>query len=134
MSDPTFGGTSVKNRKLRQAISLALDSQEVIDLLDQGLGVPAQFMIAPGLFGYDPNYKNPYRQFDPSLTKARQLLAEAGYPGGVDPHTGRPLTVIWDNLNTSPLGKQHTGLITRQLAQLGLNVDSRSHLFPEVRG
>lgn len=131
MDDPTFGGKSEKNRKLRQAISLAMDSNEIIDLLHQGLGVPAQFMVAPGLFGYDPEYKNPYRQFDPSLTKAKQLLAEAGYPSGVDPHTGKPLTVVWDNLNTSPLGKQETGLITRQLRKLGLNVDSRSHLFAE---
>lgn len=131
MNDPTFGGTSEKNRKLRQAISLALDGHEMIDLLHQGLGLPAQFMVAPGLFGYEPDYKNPYRQFDPSLTKAKQLLEEAGYPSGIDPHSGKRLTVIWDNLNTSPLGKQETGLVTRQLGKLGLNVDPRPHLFPD---
>lgn len=131
MDDPTFGGTSEKNRKLRQAISLALDGREMIDLLNQGLGVPAQFMVAPGLFGYDPNYKNPYRQFDPKLTRAKQLLEEAGYPSGIDPKSGKRLTIIWDNLNTTPLGKQSTGLVTRQIERLGLNVDSRSHLFAE---
>ena len=57
MDDPTFGGTSEKNRKLRQAISLSIDSREIIDLLHQGLGVPAEFMVAPGLFGYEPEYK-----------------------------------------------------------------------------
>jgi len=131
MDDPTFGGTSEKNRKLRQAISLAIDNREIIDLLHQGLGVDAQFMVAPGLFGYDPDYRNPYRQFDPSLAKAKQLLSEAGYSGGIDPKTGKRLTIVWDNLNTTPLGKQETGLITRQLQKLGLNVDSREHLFPE---
>ncbi len=131
MDDPTFGGKSVKNRKLRQAISLAMDSQEMIDLLHQGLGLPAQFVVAPGLFGYDPDYKNPYRQFDPALRKAKQLLAEAGYPDGIDTQTGKRMTVIWDNLNTSPLGKQETGLVTRQLGKLGLNVDSRPHLVAD---
>jgi len=130
MDDPTFGGNSEKNRKLRQAVSLAMDSQEMIDLLDQGLGVPAQFLIAPGLFGYDPDYKNPYRQFDPALTKAKQLLAEAGYPGGIDPKTGKRLTLVWDNYNTTPLGKQQVGLVTRQIQRLGLNLDSRASMYP----
>jgi ABC-type transport system substrate-binding protein len=129
MDDPTVGGTSEKNRKLRQAISLSIDGHEIIDLLHQGLGVPAQTVIAPGLFGYDPDYKNPYRQFDPSLTKAKQLLAEAGYPDGIDPKTGNRLTIVWDNLNTSPLGKQETGLITRQVQKLGINLESHSWLF-----
>ncbi|HLJ56073.1 MAG TPA: ABC transporter substrate-binding protein [Chthonomonadaceae bacterium] len=131
MDDPTFGGTSEKNRKLRQAISLSIDSREMIDLLEQGLGVDAQFMVAPGLFGYDPNYKNPYRQFDPSLKQAKQLLAEAGYPDGIDPKTGSRLTLIWENLNTTPLGKQEDALVRRQIQRLGLNVDSRPHLFAD---
>ncbi len=130
MNDPTFGGTSEKNRKLRKAVSLALDSREMIDLLDQGLGVQAQFLIAPGLFGYDPDYKNPYRQFDPALTRAKQLLEEAGYPGGIEPATGKRLTIVWDNYNTTPLLRQQVGLITRQLSRLGLNVDSRSSQYP----
>jgi ABC-type transport system substrate-binding protein len=133
MDDPTFGGTSEKNRKLRQAISLSLDSNEMIDLLYQGLGVPAQFVIAPGLFGYDPSYTNPYRQFDPSLTKAKQLLEEAGYPGGIEPRTGRRLTIVWDNYDTTPLGKQEVGIVTRRINQLGLNVDSRTTQYPQFQ-
>ena len=130
MNDPTFGGTSEKNRKLRQAISLSIDSQEMIDLLDQGLGVPAQYMVAPGLFSYDPEYKNPYRQFDPNLGKAKKLLAEAGYPGGIDPKTGKRLTLVWDNYNTTPNLKQQTGLVMRQISRLGLNLDSRESQYP----
>jgi oligopeptide transport system substrate-binding protein len=130
MDDPTFGGTSEKNRKLRQAISLAMDSQEMIDLLHQGLGVPAQFVIAPGLFGYDPSYRNPYRRFDPHLARAKQLLAEAGYPSGIDPKSGNRLTLVWDNYDNTPLGKQEIGLVTRQLTSLGINVDARVSMYP----
>ncbi len=97
MDDPTFGGLSEPNRKLRQAISLALDSQALIDLLHQGLGQRAESLLPPGLFGYDPHFHNPYRQYDPSLARAKQLLAEAGYPQGIDPKTGQRLTLFWDN-------------------------------------
>ena len=72
MNDPVVGGVDAngkpltgeeaeKHRKLRQAISCSIDSQKYIDIIYLGLGKPAQSIIAPGLFGYDPNYKNPYR-------------------------------------------------------------------------
>jgi ABC-type transport system substrate-binding protein len=81
MEDPVVGGASPRNRKLRQAISLALDVDELIDLYYQGNAQPAQSLIPPGLFGYDPDYQNPYRAHD--LARAKRLLAEAGYPGGI---------------------------------------------------
>ncbi len=130
MLDPTFGGYSVQNRKLRQAISLSIDSHELIDLFYLGLGVPGESMLPPGLFGYDPAYRNPYRQFDPSLTSAKQLLAEAGYPNGIDPSTGRPLELHWDNFNVTPAGRQFTGLAARQIEKLGIDVQSNSYLSP----
>jgi len=129
MRDPTYGGFSEKNRKLRQAISLSIDSREMIDLLNLGLGIQAQSILAPGLFGYEESYKNPYCQFDPKLTRAKQLLSEAGYPNGIDPSTGRPLVLNWENLNTSPAGKQMTGLVTRQISRLGIDVQSHAWLY-----
>ncbi|HLJ55146.1 MAG TPA: ABC transporter substrate-binding protein [Chthonomonadaceae bacterium] len=132
MRDPTYGGYSEKNRKLRQSISLSVDSGELIDLFYLGLGVPGQSMLPPGLFGYDPGYRNPYRQFDPSLKRARQLLAEAGYKDGIDPTTGRPLVLNWDNANTTPAGRQFTGLAVRQIQRLGIDVESHSFLGPVI--
>lgn len=129
MDDPVVGGTSEKNRKLRQAISMSMDSQAFIDLLSQGLGKPAQWIIAPGLFGYDPEYKNPYRQ--PDLTKAKALLAEAGYPNGVDPKTGERLTLYYDNyLGTTPAGRLEVGLVSKQIEALGVHLEPRSWRYP----
>ncbi|MCW3055903.1 MAG: ABC-type oligopeptide transport system,periplasmic component [Chthonomonadales bacterium] len=128
MADPVVGGYSARNRKLRQAISLVIDAQPYIDLLSQGMGRPAQFIIAPGLFGYDPNYKNPYRQ--PDLARAKQLLAEAGYPDGIDAKTGERLTLFYDNSLITAAGRQQIGLVVKQIEPLGIHVESRATRYP----
>jgi ABC-type transport system substrate-binding protein len=51
------------------------------------------------LFGYDKDYKNPFRQ--PDLKRARELLAEAGYKGSIDPASGQPLKLSFDVGNTT---------------------------------
>ncbi len=126
MNDPVFGGYTPQKQKLRQAISLAVDSQEFIDLFSQGNGRAAQSVMPPGLFGYDPDYKNPFRQYDPKLTRAKKLLAEAGYPNGIDKKTGERLTLYYDNALTDAAGRQYVSLITRQISALGLRFESRS--------
>src|SRR5579859_1785041 len=50
--DPVVGGPSEKSRKLRQAISIALDIEEQISIFANGRGIAAQGPIAPGIFGY----------------------------------------------------------------------------------
>jgi len=95
MEDPVVGEAGgTRSRKLRQAMSLAVDTEEFLRRFTNGRGVPAHSPLPPGLFGHDPEYRNPYRQVD--LERARALLREAGYPGGVDPETGRPLRLSFD--------------------------------------
>jgi ABC-type transport system substrate-binding protein len=124
--DPVFGGYTPRKRKLRQAISLALDSQAFIDLFSQGRGIAAQFLIPPGIFGYDPHYRNPYRQFDPDLKWAHRLLDEAGYLDGIDPQTGERLMLYFDDAATTPEGRQFTALVVKQIEALGLDVKTQS--------
>ena len=125
MTDPVVGGYSPQKRKLRQAISLAIDSQAIINLLSQGQGKSAEYLIPPGLFGYDKNYKNPYRRYDPKLTRAKQLLKEAGYPGGKDAKSGERLTLYNDNTATTAAGRQFVGLLEKQITALGIKFVSR---------
>jgi len=124
MTDPVVGGYTDKKRKLRQALSMAIDSQTFIDLFSQGVGIPAQFMLPPGIYGYDPEYNNPYRQND--LKQAKELLAEAGYPGGVDPKTGQPLVIYYDNAAATASGRQQVDLLHKQLAAINVNCVSRT--------
>jgi oligopeptide transport system substrate-binding protein len=122
MDDPDWGGYTPQKRKLRQAVALAIDTQAMIDVFNRGNGVLAQTMLPPGVYGYDPNYKNPYRVFDPNLAKAKQLLSEAGYANGIDPKTGSPLTLTMDGQTGSPETAAMFELFKRQIEKLGIKV------------
>lgn len=67
--------------RIRQAVSLAIDRQLLVDSVLSGLGIPAGHgVVAPGFADY-PYDSVPALVFDPD--RARALLAEAGFPGGV---------------------------------------------------
>jgi oligopeptide transport system substrate-binding protein len=54
--DPVVGGadpkTAERARKLRHAISIAIDQEEFISIFQNGRGLAAQGPIPPGIFGY----------------------------------------------------------------------------------
>ncbi|MBI2152850.1 MAG: hypothetical protein HYU24_03970 [Candidatus Rokubacteria bacterium] len=65
---------------VRQAANYAVDKQTIIQKLMAGLGRQVATTVHPAAFGHDPSV-TPY-PYDPK--KARELLAQAGYPNGVD--------------------------------------------------
>ncbi|HSC86036.1 MAG TPA: ABC transporter substrate-binding protein [Polyangiaceae bacterium] len=122
LDDPQIGSAGgERTRLLRQAMSLAIDSTEYARLFMNGRGIAAQSPLPPGLFGYDEAYRNPYRQ--PSVERARELLIRAGYPGGIDPKTGRPLHLTFDVGDTSPEGAVRFHFWTNQWRQIGIDVE-----------
>jgi oligopeptide transport system substrate-binding protein len=89
MRDPVVGGYTETARKLRQAISIAVDYEEFIAIFANGRGIPAQGPLPPGIYGYEPGKTgmNPYvydwqngKLKRKDITEAKRLLAEAGYP------------------------------------------------------
>lgn len=121
MDDPVIGATAGdKGRKLRQAMSLMVNTPEFLRLFLNGRGVPAQSPVPPGIFGYQPDYKNPFRQVD--LAKGRELLAEAGYKNGVDPATRQPLKLTFDTGNTTAEALLQYEFFVAGWRQLGLDV------------
>ena len=69
-----------KNLKVRQAANLAVDKKAIVEKVQGGMAQLIEGPLNPMHFGFDPSLKGyPY---DPD--KAKQLLAEAGYPGGVE--------------------------------------------------
>lgn len=105
MADDVIGGDSDRARKLRQAVSIAIDFEEFISIFLNGRGVTAQGPLPPGIFGYRDGAAgvNPYvydfidgRYVRKSAEYARQLMAEAGYVDGRDVQTGEPLVLYFD--------------------------------------
>ncbi len=69
------------NKKLRQAAFHAVNRDGLIQALGFGIGQTYLYPFwAPTTLGYDPSL--PYYNYD--VNKAKQLLAEAGYPSGID--------------------------------------------------
>ena len=112
-----------KNKKLRQALTLAIDSKEFIRIHLQGMGMDAQSPLPPGLFGYDEDYLNPHCYKDEqSIEKARKLLEEAGYPNGIDSKTGKPLELEFSYSTRNPTDDVKMEFYIKCWGRLGVKV------------
>lgn len=134
MLDPVVGGMSDKARKLRQAISIAVDYEEFISIFRNGRGIAAQGPLPPGIFGHQEGQQgiNPYVYVwdgEPkrkSIADAHKLLAEAGYPNGQDIAAGRPLLLYFDTPATGPEQKAQLDWMRKQLQKLNLQLVVRA--------
>ena len=135
MRDPIVGGYSPDRKKLRQAISIAVSSEECSAIFQSGQNIIAHGPVAPGLFGYesgregmnpfvydwDATVREPRRK---SVEAACRLLAEAGYPHGRDA-TGRPLVLQFDT--TANAGdKTFLHWMRKQLAKIEVDLEIRA--------
>lgn len=75
---PNMNEEPMKDRRVRQAVSMAIDREGLAKHILRGTATPAVSVQAPANPGYEEHPEN--FTFDPG--KARELLAEAGYPDG----------------------------------------------------
>jgi peptide/nickel transport system substrate-binding protein len=94
--------------RLRQAVNLAINREDLIRYAAKGNGVIIPALVAPQGFGHDPTLA-PY-PFDPD--KTRHLLRAAGYPGGL------PVRLI----STRDLEVQAT-VVSKMLEHAGFRVE-----------
>jgi peptide/nickel transport system substrate-binding protein len=114
-STPKVTGTDGKNPyldpRVRQALNLAINREEIAETVMGGMAQPASQLIVSGVFGHNPSIAAyPY---DPD--RARELLAEAGYPDGF----GLTLTAPSDRYVN---GAQVAQAVAAMLSQIGLDV------------
>lgn len=67
-----------KDKRVRQAFAHAVNKEEIVNTVHQGVPQVAQGIVPPGVPAHNANLKG--LEYNPE--KARQLLASAGYPNG----------------------------------------------------
>lgn len=139
MLDTVVGGRTTQEkqaaRKLRQAISIAVDYEEYISIFANGRGLPAQSPIPPGIEGY----RNGKAGINPIVYEwhnggprrrpievAKRLLAEAGYPDGIDKKSGKPLALYFDVTTRSADDKAILDWMRKQFRKIDIQLVVRS--------
>ena len=125
----------VRNRKLRQALSIAFNWEEFVAIFENDQAQVAYGPVPPGILGYQAGVEGvnrvvydlkddkPVRK---SLSEARRLLAEAGYPDGRDEKTGQPLVLYFDSTGGPGGSSPMLDWMRRQFGHLGVQLDIRS--------
>ncbi len=116
-----------QNKKVRQALNLAIDRDYVANTLMQGTYSPASNFMGPGWIDTDgkefvenANGGNPYidnADYEGNLAKAKELLAEAGYPDGA----GFPNIAY--TTNDAGYHKVVAEYLQQAWAELGINME-----------
>jgi ABC-type transport system substrate-binding protein len=101
MDDPIVGGYTPEKVALRRAIGLAYDVEREIRTIRRGQAIPAQSIVVPHTYGYDPAFKSEMGDYDPARAKA--LLDLYGYKdvdgdGWRELPDGKPLLITRSTL------------------------------------
>jgi len=104
------------DKRVRQAFNYAVDKEAIVrDIAKMG-SIAATGVLPPGMPGYDPDL--PGYSYNPA--RARQLLAEAGYPDGV----GFPAVQLWA-FSAAPNTQAEMAAYQKYLAAVGVRVEMR---------
>jgi oligopeptide transport system substrate-binding protein len=102
------------DKRVRQAFNYAVDKEAIVREITQMGSLVATGVLPPGMPGYNPHLRG--YSYDPA--KAKQLLAEAGYPDGA----GFPIVQLWAGQRAEST-KAELAAYRRYLAALGVQVD-----------
>lgn len=105
------------NKKLRLAMSYAIDRRGLVNQLRHQVGIPGHFGVVPQIISYSTHAKG----YEYNIIKARKLLAAAGYPKG----KGLPTLM----LHTYLADKKLAEYLQSQWNYIGINVKIISKKF-----
>jgi ABC-type transport system substrate-binding protein len=133
MENPLVGGYTPEHVALRRAIALAVDVEREIRVVRRGQAIVAQSIIAPGLWGYDPNFRSEMGQFDRARAKA--LLDLYGYvdrdgDGWRDQPDGSPLVIEYAT-QPDDLSRQLITQWQKNMDAIGIRMVFKTAQWPE---
>ena len=99
---------------VRQAFSAAMNREQYINQISNGVGVPAGTFLYEGIPGYQTDYQQTY-----DVELAQQLLADAGYPGG----EGFPPQQLYYNSESAIAQQQATFWSQNFQQDLGVTIE-----------
>ena len=105
-----------QNKKLREAIAYAIDNQTFVDVVFRGSAVTGDSPLPKASPAYNGNVK----KYNQDIEKAKKLLAEAGYPNGLD-------IELWC-MDDGPRVDMCV-IIQDQLKKIGINVEIKIFEF-----
>jgi peptide/nickel transport system substrate-binding protein len=120
------GKNPLKDLRVRQAFSLAIDERAIAAHIMRGQAHVTWTMWGPGINGYNPAMdKRP----TVDIAKARQLMAEAGYPNGFR------LTMDCPNdryVNDAAICTAVASMLARIGMKIDVNAQTKSKFFAEI--
>ena len=133
MDDPTVGGYAPEKVALRRAIGLAYDVEREITTIRRGQAIPAQSILVPHTYGYDPTFKSEMGDHDPARAKA--LLDLYGYKdvdgdGYRELPDGKPLVVTRSTL-PEQINREYDTLWKKNLDAIGVRTVFSVQKFAE---
>jgi peptide/nickel transport system substrate-binding protein len=108
------------DKRVRQALSYAMPYDDIIELGANGYAEQARGPMPASLYPHDPDGF----QYTYDLEKAKQLLAEAGYPNG-----GFKLKLTYPS--DEEYAPKFVPLVKETFAELGIEVDLQPLLFEQ---
>jgi peptide/nickel transport system substrate-binding protein len=108
----TDGKNPLKDIRVREALSKAINREAIVERIMGGLAVPAGELLPPGMFGARPDAAAD--AYDPD--QAKELLAEAGYPDGFSLVIGSPNDRY---INDAKIAQA----VAQMFARLGINTE-----------
>ena len=133
MEDAVVGGLQPEKVALRRAICLGLDVEAEIRLVRNGQAIPAQSIVVPNTYGYDPAFRSEASLYSPA--RANALLDTFGYAdrnrdGWRERPDGSPL-VLDIATQSDELSRQLDDLRRKNLTAIGIKANLRVQQWPE---
>ena len=105
--------TPFNNTLVRQAMIYATNQTDIVSHSTYGTGIPIHSVIAPTI----ESYYNAFANYSYNPTKAKQLLAQAGYPNG--------FSTTFYYTSGDPVGAAIFTILQQELANVGVTVTGK---------